>query len=229
MWAINHKSSRSESLFSRLYSSLIQEHTMHRLGYASSRLLDGQYQVLHTHTAVALSHESNERPCKLTPREILIKCLLTLSKHTKTLIKSITPIIRAFFLLYINKSIRKYYRSFGLNTNTNREPCGAIWYSLMERAGRKTAFDLFIRANQTSWPGSAHWSSQRPHPRVSPRSPLTLTNNEWMHLFVTCCPCSCARKREKQGGRERERQRAQSKSSDLGLGSLAPCVRGFGL
>lgn len=70
---------------------------MHRLGYVSSRLLDGQYQVLHTHSAVALvSHKSNEGPRKLTPREILTKRQRTLYKHTKTLIKLINPIIRAF-------------------------------------------------------------------------------------------------------------------------------------
>lgn len=117
-WAINHKSSHSESLFSRLYLSLIQEHTMHRLGYVSSRLLDGQYQVLHTHSAVALvSHKSNERPRKLTPREMLIKRQLTLYKRTKTLIKLITPVIRAF-----SPALCKYRHTFGLNTNTNREP-----------------------------------------------------------------------------------------------------------
>lgn len=57
--------------------------------------------------------------------------------------------------------------------------------------------------------------TRAPHPRVSPRSPLALTNNEWMHLFVMCCPCSCARKREKRGGREREKERNRERRVNL--------------
>lgn len=79
----------------------------------------------------------------------------TLCKHAKMLIKLINPLIRAF-CFNTNKTLKSVNPVPGVNANTNME-LQLAWCMRSnliqfdgEEAGGKTAFDLFIRANQTS-------------------------------------------------------------------------------